>query len=211
MKKTHMIESKYSTRIQRDSKLDARYLEDFPIALVALFNAVETSCDDFEQIEPWYSLSHALALKFFRHLSTVQHLCVPKIDATTGDTAVDHSSIISVSRAAYETFLIFSHTQNQAVIELDEPIKRGDGFITSLTVRKPKAGALRGISLIELANLNVSALQIVLPRITEPTLTAHDVANMDPAALLTVGAEVADFLVSKADRHTVHGRARLLA
>ena len=104
-----MIESKYSTRIQRDSKLDARYLEDFPIALVALFNAVETSCDDFEQIEPWYSLSHALALKFFRHLSTVQHLCVPKIDATTGDTVVDHSSIISVSRAAYETFLIFSH------------------------------------------------------------------------------------------------------
>ena len=94
-------------------------------------------------------------------------------------------------------------TQNQAVIELDEPIKRGDGFITSLTVRKPKAGALRGISLIELANLNVSALQIVLPRITEPTLTAHEVANMDPADLLTVGAEVAGFLVSKADRHTV--------
>ena len=94
-------------------------------------------------------------------------------------------------------------TQNQAVIELDEPIKRGDSFITSLTVRKPKAGALRGISLIELGNLNVSALQIVLPRITEPTLTAHDIANMDPADLLAVGAEVAGFLASKADRLSV--------
>jgi AraC-like DNA-binding protein len=104
-----MIESKYSTQIQGGSKLDARYLEDFPIALVALFNAVQTSSDDFEQIEPWYSLSHALALKFFRHLSTVQHLCMPRVDATTGDTIVDHSSVISVSRAAYETFLIFSH------------------------------------------------------------------------------------------------------
>ncbi len=30
-------------------------------------------------------------------------------------------------------------TQHQAVIELDDPIKRGDSFITSLTVRKPKA------------------------------------------------------------------------
>ncbi|WP_426075057.1 phage tail assembly protein [Janthinobacterium sp. DSP2-3-3] len=94
-------------------------------------------------------------------------------------------------------------TQNSAVIELDEPIKRGDSFITSLTVRKPKAGALRGISLIELGNLNVSALQIVLPRITEPTLTAHDIANMDPADLLAVGAEVAGFLASKADRLSV--------
>ncbi|PHV51393.1 phage tail protein [Janthinobacterium sp. BJB301] len=93
--------------------------------------------------------------------------------------------------------------QNSAVIDLDEPIKRGDTLITSLTVRKPKAGALRGISLIELANLNVSALQIVLPRITEPTLTAHDIANMDPADLLAVGAEVAGFLASKADRLSV--------
>ncbi|WP_035825611.1 phage tail assembly protein [Janthinobacterium sp. RA13] len=96
-----------------------------------------------------------------------------------------------------------TENNNQAVIELDEPIKRGDGFITSLTVRKPKAGALRGISLIELGNLNVSALQIVLPRITEPTLTAHDVANMDPADLLAVGVEVAVFLASKADRLSV--------
>ena len=91
-------------------------------------------------------------------------------------------------------------TQNQAVIELDEPIKRGDSFITSLTVRKPKAGALRGISLIELGNLNVSALQIVLPRITEPTLTAHDIANMDPADLVALGTEVVAFLVPKAQR-----------
>ena len=94
-------------------------------------------------------------------------------------------------------------TQTQAVIILDEPIKRGDSLITELTVRKPKAGALRGVSLIDLANLSVSALQVVLPRITEPTLTAHDIANMDPADLLAVGAEVGAFLVSKADRLSV--------
>ena len=35
------------------------------------------------------------------------------------------------------------------------------------------------------------------------TLTAHDVANMDPADLLAVGVEVASFLASKADRLSV--------
>lgn len=91
-------------------------------------------------------------------------------------------------------------SKTQITIELDEPIKRGDSEIKKLTIRKPKAGALRGVSLIELAQLNFNALQIVLPRITEPTLTAQDIAQMDPADLLAVGSEVAYFLASKAER-----------
>lgn len=92
-----------------NTRLDALYLKDFPKALTALFHAVQSSCADFETLEPWYCHSHALALKFFRHLSTVQYLCTPRIDATTGDILVDHSSVISISRTAYETFLIFAH------------------------------------------------------------------------------------------------------
>jgi hypothetical protein len=91
-------------------------------------------------------------------------------------------------------------TREPITIELDQPIKRGDSEIKTLTIRKPMSGALRGVSLIELAQLNVNALQIVLPRITEPTLTAQDVAQMDPADLLAVGSEVAYFLASKAER-----------
>ncbi|MEO6921381.1 MAG: phage tail assembly protein [Collimonas sp.] len=85
-------------------------------------------------------------------------------------------------------------------IMLDEPIKRGDSFISEVTIRRPKAGELRGISLMDLGNLSVAALQTVLPRITQPTLTAHEVAGMDPADLTEIGAEVAVFLVKKADR-----------
>jgi len=85
-------------------------------------------------------------------------------------------------------------------ITLDEPIVRGDTVISEITIRRPKAGALRGVSLMDLGNLGVAALQTVLPRITQPTLTAQEVAGMDPADLTEIGSEVAIFLVKKADR-----------
>ena len=88
----------------------------------------------------------------------------------------------------------------EKTITLDEPVKRGDTLIEEITLRKPKAGELRGVSLVDLGNINVVALQQVLPRITTPILTAHDVANLVPADLLEIGAEVASFLVKKADR-----------
>ncbi len=93
--------------------------------------------------------------------------------------------------------------KTERVIFLDEPIKRGEQSISQITVRKPMAGELRGVSLVDLANVNVASLQIVLPRITTPTLTAHEVGRLDPADLLDIGAEVAAFLVKKADRLTV--------
>lgn len=93
-----------------------------------------------------------------------------------------------------------AQNSTQATVTLDEPIKRGDTFITAVTVRKPKSGALRGVSLIDLANMSVVALQMVLPRITEPTLTTQDIANMDPADLTALGVEVGVFLISKANR-----------
>ncbi|MFZ6712015.1 phage tail assembly protein [Undibacterium sp. TC9W] len=86
------------------------------------------------------------------------------------------------------------------VIILDEPLKRGDTEITEITLRKPKSGELRGVSLIDLGNMNVVALQQVLPRITAPILTAQDVANLDPADLVEIASEVSLFLVKKADR-----------
>lgn len=88
-------------------------------------------------------------------------------------------------------------------INLDEPIKRGETLISEITIRRPKAGELRGVSLMELGNLSVAALQTILPRITQPTLTAQEVANMDPADLTELGSEVALFLVKKADRNMV--------
>lgn len=82
-------------------------------------------------------------------------------------------------------------------ITLDTPIKRGDTEITSIEIRKPDAGALRGISLRALMNFETDALITVLPRVTTPALTSHEVMLMDPADLLDAGSEIATFLLKK--------------
>jgi len=82
-------------------------------------------------------------------------------------------------------------------VQLDEPIKRGDQVIDVITLRKPKAGELRGLSLQEVLQLDVNSLQKLLPRISSPTLTEQDVANMDTADLVAVGTELVGFFVQK--------------
>lgn len=89
---------------------------------------------------------------------------------------------------------------NSQLIELDEPIKRGATEITEVTLRKPVSGELRGVSLMELAQMDVQALRKVLPRISSPSLTDVEVARMDPADLMQCGVAVASFLLTKKAR-----------
>lgn len=82
-------------------------------------------------------------------------------------------------------------------VELDTPIKRGEQTITEITLRKPAAGELRGVSLTALLQMDVDALTAVVPRISTPTLTAAEVRAMDPADLVQIGGGVAGFLLQK--------------
>jgi len=84
-------------------------------------------------------------------------------------------------------------------IELDTPIKRGEQEIRAVQLRKPKAGELRGIALNDLAQMDVSALQRLLPRITIPPLTQAEVDNLDLPDLVALGVKVGSFLLKKAD------------
>lgn len=85
--------------------------------------------------------------------------------------------------------------QTTKTITLDTPIKRGETSITSVEVRKPVSGELRGCNLTDLLQMDVVALTKVLPRITNPTLTEQEVARMDPADMLQMGTEVSGFLL----------------
>lgn len=82
-------------------------------------------------------------------------------------------------------------------INLDEPIKRGETNITSVMLRKPKSGELRGLRLVEVANANVDSLITLLPRITTPALTEHELNEMDPADFSALAVKVAGFLDQK--------------
>lgn len=81
-------------------------------------------------------------------------------------------------------------------ITLETPIKRGETEITQLTINKPNSGALRGASLRGLLDFQTTDILKVAPRVTEPPITDHEAAMLDPADLLQIGAKVTDFLLT---------------
>lgn len=82
-------------------------------------------------------------------------------------------------------------------VTLDTPIQRGSQTVTEITVRKPLSGALRGVALVDLLNMDTQSLQRVLPRITEPALTEAELRKLDPADMVQLGSKVSRFLLGK--------------
>ena len=87
--------------------------------------------------------------------------------------------------------------KNPNTVALDTPIKRGETEITSITLNKPNAGALRGVSLRGLLDFQADDIIKVLPRVTEPTLTDSEASRLDPADLVQMGGVIAGFLLPK--------------
>lgn len=80
------------------------------------------------------------------------------------------------------------------VITLDNPVKRGEQVIEQVTLMKPNAGTLRGVSLAAVANSEVDALIKVLPRMTAPMLTEQEVAALELPDLVALVGKVVGFV-----------------
>ncbi|WP_039917592.1 phage tail assembly protein [Cellvibrio mixtus] len=87
--------------------------------------------------------------------------------------------------------------KTSVAVTLSTPIKRGGGDIKSVSLRSPSSGELRGLSLVDLLQLEVDALQTLLPRISSPSLTKHEIAAMPGHDLVRLGTEVSVFLTPK--------------
>lgn len=85
-------------------------------------------------------------------------------------------------------------------VTLEEPIVRGEQTIASVQIRKPVAGELRGTKMTDLLQMDVNAMQAVLPRVTNPTLHAAELQQLEPADLLALAGEVVNFLLPKSER-----------
>jgi len=85
----------------------------------------------------------------------------------------------------------------EKTVVLDTPIKRGKTEIKDIVLRKPQSGALRGVRLQALMEMDVNAVMSVLPRVSMPALTAQEIAEMDPADLLALSVEVVTFLLPR--------------
>ncbi|MGP2501065.1 phage tail assembly protein [Pantoea ananatis] len=90
-----------------------------------------------------------------------------------------------------------SENINEKTVTLDTPIMRGKTEIKEIVLRKPQSGALRGVRLQALMEMDVNAVMAVLPRVSAPALTAQEVNEMDPADLLALSVEVVTFLLPK--------------
>ncbi len=80
-------------------------------------------------------------------------------------------------------------------VKLLTPITRGDAKFGEVTLRKPEVGALRGLKLTDVLQMDVAAMERLLPRITEPALLPADVAGLDPADFLTMAGAVVGFFM----------------
>ncbi|MEX7625907.1 phage tail assembly protein [Serratia marcescens] len=79
-------------------------------------------------------------------------------------------------------------------VTLDTPIQRGETTITDVQVIKPNASALRGVGLAAIANADVDALLVVLPRVTVPKLTKEECARLELPDLVAFAGKVVGFL-----------------
>ncbi|MGY2799242.1 hypothetical protein ACVWV0_003418 [Ewingella americana] len=90
-------------------------------------------------------------------------------------------------------------TQNENVVTLEAPVKRGETSISTVEIIKPNAGHLRGVGLAALANADVDALIVILPRITLPALTKHECQALNLPDLIALAGKVIGFLSTNSE------------
>lgn len=88
-------------------------------------------------------------------------------------------------------------------ITLAEPIERDAGDVTAITLRKPKAGELRGLSVSNLVNSDVGSILTILPRICDPHITDQEAANLSAEDLAEIGGTVVGFFMSAAQKQMI--------
>lgn len=90
-----------------------------------------------------------------------------------------------------------------ASVTLSSPIARGKTTIDTLTIRKPKAGELRGLTLQDLVGTDVTALLKIIPRISSPVLTQEETDNLEAEDLTEIGGTIRGFFMTSAEKKLI--------
>lgn len=85
-------------------------------------------------------------------------------------------------------------------VTLSAPIVRGETQIATLTLRKPRAGELRGLTLTDIMGSDITALLTLIPRITDPILTPHEADQLEADDLSEIGGAIRGFFMSRSER-----------
>jgi hypothetical protein len=86
-------------------------------------------------------------------------------------------------------------------VALNQPIARQSGAsVASLTLRKPKAGELRGLNMQDLMQADVNAVMTLVPRISDPFVIAEEIANLEADDFAELAGAVLSFFFTPAQR-----------
>ncbi|MCJ1959635.1 phage tail assembly protein [Novosphingobium mangrovi (ex Hu et al. 2023)] len=96
-----------------------------------------------------------------------------------------------------------ARARETVTITLNEPITRGGGNISEITLRKPRTGEMRGLKVEDMFTTDVNTLIVLLPRIATPTLIAADVENLDADDLMEVAGAVKGFFMPPAMKQAI--------
>jgi Phage tail assembly chaperone proteins, E, or 41 or 14/Phage P2 GpE len=79
---------------------------------------------------------------------------------------------------------------------LVRPLTRGETTITSLTLREPDVGALRGLKLTDVLTMDVGAIITLLSRINVDGVSASDLNGLSAADITMLASKTMLFMVS---------------
>lgn len=85
-----------------------------------------------------------------------------------------------------------------ATVALEEPFARGDTMIESITLRKPKAGELRGVVLQDIMRAEIGSVLNLLPRISDPILTVQEANELSSADIAECAGTISGFFMTAA-------------
>lgn len=120
-------------------------------------------------------------------------------DKNTKAAASAVSPATATPEAASKRFIF---TDEDVTIALEFPIALGGGeqVIDRVTVRKPRAGEMRGLSMFEVMHMDTDTIVRLLPRISRPAIHKIMAEQLDPADLANISKCISGFFNPKKQR-----------
>ncbi|WP_225206253.1 phage tail assembly protein [Novosphingobium huizhouense] len=89
-------------------------------------------------------------------------------------------------------------------VTLNAPIERQEGpAVAALSLRKPKAGDLRGLNIQSLMTGDVASVITLLPRIAQPYITAHEAAALEAEDIAEVAGTIMGFFMTASQKAAI--------
>lgn len=91
-----------------------------------------------------------------------------------------------------------------STVTLNTPIVRGEISISTVNVRKPKAGELRGgITLQDILTTDATAMLKLIPRVTDPPLRPDEADNLEVDDFAELCGTIRGFFMTTAEKDAI--------